>query len=142
MFGPKTIAAANIQDISTLVKVLQRESIDAAIDDDGDLVATVEGTKMVVHVFEDVKLLAYMAPFGITKAISIEQKHEFVNHLNNEYMLARFSIREENPMVLLAEYYFPYEDGLTSAQIATSMRQFAETTQYTLDVCDTDDWVD
>jgi hypothetical protein len=141
MFGWMIISEADIEQISNLAEVLQRESIDAAIDDDGDLVATVEGTKVVVHVSEDVKLLAYMAFFSFTNAISLERKYEFVNRLNNEYMLARFSIGKQDPTLLLAEYYFPYEGGLTPVQIVTSMRHFAEATQYTLEVCDVDDWV-
>jgi len=141
MFGWKIIAEADIEKISNLAEVLQRESIDAAIDDDGDLVATVEGTKMLVYVSEGAELLAYMALFRITNAVSLERKYEFVNRLNNEYLLSRFSIREQDPTLLLAEYYFPYEGGLTPAQIVNSMRQFAEATQYILEVCDVDDWV-
>ena len=75
--------------------------------------------------FENLNLLRYVTVFAVKESASTESKFAFVNQLNDDYILCRFSIHGHQPDMLIADYYLPFDKGVTPFQIVTSLRLFA-----------------
>ncbi|MDE2845951.1 MAG: YbjN domain-containing protein [Gemmatimonadota bacterium] len=121
----RELISENQVTTETLVALFERAFYKVQVDSDGDVVITVDGNIVYVSVIENLNLLRYVTVFQVRESVSTESKLALVNHLNDDYILCRFSIYEQQPDLLIADYYLSFEKGITAFQIVTSLRLFA-----------------
>lgn len=110
-----------------------------SLDEDGDLLVRTGGQRVLVTVDEDQKLLKYMAIYGVKETSPLELKHALVNRMNEGFIFVRFSVPEQQPSVLMADYYLPYEEGIPTFQIISAIRLFVWVIPNAIRVCDDND---
>lgn len=111
------------------------------LDDDGDIFVRAEPTSVYVSVNRDNRLLRYAAHYRIDENASLESKHAFVNKLNDSVVFCRFSIPDVYEDTLVADYYLPFEEQITSFQIVSAFRLFTQIVPNAIRDCDDDDLV-
>lgn len=112
--------------LEKLKDVLDRAFINTSIDRDGDLIAEVNNLNTYVDLYEDKKIIKFMMLLGIDERRTPEEKRAFVNKLNDKVIFTRFAIPEHRNDVLVADYFLPYEKGITGFQIVSSLRLFGK----------------
>lgn len=124
-------------DVTTakLCGLFKRAYMKATLDG-GQLSVDSDGPRVLVEVEENHKLLKFMALYMMRDDAALESKFEFMNRLNSSVIFARFSIPGDHPGVLVADYYLPFEEGITSFQIVTSLRLFARVVPGAIQACD------
>jgi hypothetical protein len=113
-----------------------------SIDEDGDLKVQVDDLRVILSIHDGQKLLKMMAIFGVNESSPLELKHAFVNKMNDVYILTRFSIPEQRSDVLLADYFMPYEGGISTHQLVSTTRTFARIARSAIRDCDEHDLVE
>ncbi|MCS1408363.1 MAG: hypothetical protein M2R45_01538 [Verrucomicrobia subdivision 3 bacterium] len=125
-----------------LVALFKRAYFSVSLDEDGDLcVGTDDIRRVFVIIYEDYKLLRYFALFGLWEKASLESKRAFVNKMNDKFNFVRFSVFEDHPNVLVADYYLPFEEGIPAFQIVSALRLFSRLAYRILREYDEDDLV-
>ena len=118
--------AENEVTTENLAAIFKRAFFSTSLDEDGDLfVQTDDIRRVYVIVDERHKLLSYRALFSVKETASLESKHAFVNKLNDDYILVRFSIMESHSDCLAADYSLPFEEGIPAFQIGSALRRFS-----------------
>lgn len=112
--------------IEKLKDVLDRAFINASIDSDGDIVAEVNDLNTYVQLYEDKKMIKFMMLLGVDKRRTPEEKKDLVNKLNDKVIFARFAIPDHQEDALVADYFLPYEKGVTGFQIVSAIRLFGK----------------
>ena len=119
--APTQWISAKEISLDRILSVFQNAYIDAEIDEDGDLcVRTENGIKVLISVNDANALLHFVAIYGLREDASEAQKLGFVNRLNDEIILVRFSVANENTLV--ADYYLPYGQGVSPFHIVSVVR--------------------
>jgi len=119
--SPVQWISANEISLQQILGVFQNAYLEAEIDGDGDLcVRTENGIKILISINEANALLHFVAIYGLSEDASEAQKLAFVNRLNDEIILVRFSVANENTLV--ADYYLPYGQGVSPFHIVTVVR--------------------
>lgn len=128
--------------VSNLAEIFKRAFFKTSLNEHGELVVQTDGPKVIVAVDQDNNLLKFMSVFGFKESARLELKHAFVNKMNDEIILDRFSIPKGQPDVLLADYYLPYEEGIPAFQIVSTIRLFARVAMGAVHRCDENDLVE
>jgi len=126
----------------SLAALFKRAFMSTSFDEDGDLIVQTDGPRVFVSVDEEKKLLKYMAIYGVKESSPLELKHAFVNKMNDEIIFVRFSIPEQRPDILMADYFLPYEEGIPTFQIVSAIRLFARIVPGAIRACDDNDLVE
>lgn len=121
-----------------LAKIFSRAFFKTSVDIDGDLAIHCEGLITALIICKNQKLLRFMTVFRFEESASESQRLTFVNRLNDEILLVRFSASSSNPDQLAADYYLPYEGGVPTLQIITAHRLFARVVPNAIGSCDHD----
>lgn len=95
------------------------------LDDDGDVHVNVEPISVFISIDKDTRLLRYSAYYGFHETASLESKLAFVNKMNDDVIFCRFSIPENREDKLVADYYLPFGESISSFQIVSAIRLFA-----------------
>lgn len=125
-----------------LVSLFKRAFMSTSFDDDDDLVVQTDGPRVYVTIDEEKKLLKYMAIYGVNESSSLELKYALTNKMNDNFIFGRFSIPEQRPDMLVADYYLPYEEGIPTFQIVSAVRLFAKVVQSAIRASDDNDLVE
>jgi hypothetical protein len=108
---------------TNILQLFDNAFMKAALDEDKDIrVTTGPGTVFFVKVLQDKKMLKYMSMFGFKESSTEVEKLAFLNKLNSEVILSRFSMPRND--VLLSEYFLSYEKGIPTYQVISSFRLF------------------
>lgn len=125
----------------TLQQCFKAAFLKTEIDEDGDLrVQSDFGINPFVMLEQDRKFIKFMSVFSLKESFTEEKKLKFINKLNDEVILVRFSMPEAD--MLSAEYYLFYEEGILPYQIIHSFRKFAKITVQAIEEYDTEDLVE
>lgn len=134
--GATEIIPENEITIENLAGLFKRAFFSTSLDDDGDLAVKTDGLLIYIAVEKNHKLLKYMTTFGVKETAPAELKYAFVNKMNDEVLLARFSIPEGFPNTLIADYFIPFEEGIPAFQIVSALRLFTRAVSFAIDKYD------
>lgn len=94
------------------------------IDEDGDLRIDDDGIKTFVRLDAKRQLVTYLAAWRLKASVPQERKLQWVNSLNQELVMVRFSV--PRPDSLVCDYQFFYEGGVTPYGLVHHYRQFVK----------------
>ena len=107
-----------------LIKIFEASFLHTAIDDDGDLCVTSDnGLQCYVLGNAEVPLLKIATLCTLREDADESSKRALVDRLNNEVVLARFTLMADS--TLAADYFLPFEFGVEPAQIVSALRWFS-----------------
>lgn len=124
-----------------LAALFKRAFFEVSRDDDGDVVVQTDGPLIFVRV-RDNKLIKYMAVYKLKANTPLERKHAFVNRLNDEVILCRFSVPQQNSDLMIADYYMPFGESVPAFQIVSALRSFSRVVLHALGSYDDDNLVE
>ena len=136
------VIAENEVTTSNLAQIFKRAFFKTSLDDDGDLVVHSDGPRVIVTVNQDNKLIEFMSIYGVKESAPLDMKYAFTNRMNDDIILGRFSIPEQRPDMLIADYYLPFEEGIPAFQIVSVLRLFARVVSSAIRQCDKNDLVE
>ncbi len=114
--------------------------MEASRDEDDNICIKMKlGNISLIQVLSQQKMLKYVSMFGFKAQAEQSEKLDFLNRLNSEIILSRFSMPRGD--VLLSEYFLPYEEGIDSNQIINCLILFERVTTSAIRQLDTDDLV-
>lgn len=116
----------------SLLLILNQAFIQAEIDDDGDLIANVDGQKIILTINKSNKLLKYTALYRLKSSFPLELKHSLINLMNDDVIFSRFSIPDQAPNVLVSDYFLPYESGVIGQHVVSSLRLMARVNNHAI----------
>ena len=120
----ETLISDSDLTVQKLEAVFKAAFMSCSIDSDGDLRIEDRGIKVFLRVNTEKKRLIYTSLWGLkTGAFTESKKLSFLNKLNNEYVLVRFSM--PRPDTLLCDYLMLYEGGVSPFQLVNTYRLFA-----------------
>jgi len=108
----------------TLKDVVERAYLDARIDEDGDLVVTVSGRRVVVTVKERSALVRMWMIFGLKPGATDTELLNFLTELNS-YQMVRFTVDEDRD-TLYIDYYSSFAPELSKRQFVQSLHRFVD----------------
>ncbi|MEN9461263.1 MAG: hypothetical protein RIS84_1283 [Pseudomonadota bacterium] len=126
--------------VDNLLSLFERAFIKAERDEDDDIIVTDNGVTIVVGINIAAKMLKFLSVFGFKEGSIPEKKLTFLNKLNSQVMLSRFSTPTDN--ILTSEYFLLYEKGILNYQIINSLRLFAQITVSSIREFDNDDLIE
>lgn len=94
------------------------------VSDEETLNLDIDGASIYLEVDQDKKMIKFIALAKINAFAPYEQKHDFVNALNDSYVLTRFSLSRKNPERMMADYFIPFTGGIVPLQVITSLHIF------------------
>lgn len=103
----------------TISELLSRAFIENEIDEDGDIVVTLDNFTSLIVVDTDRKLLKFGMSFTLY-AGDEEQKNAYANRLNMNYIFASFYVRNDSAV---GEYYLPFDRGVLAYHIIYTVRK-------------------
>lgn len=109
--------------IRTLEKIFRAAFIKYDRDSDGDLFIEEDGICIFFRVVPDNNRLVLFTIFPLHKRINLVKKAAWANYLNNELVLVRFALSEEDR--LWCDYSLYYDGGLNPIQLISTCRLFA-----------------
>lgn len=101
-----------------------------------------EGLDIYLDVRENIKLLGYSTYFPIKKSASLSQKYALANKMNDSLVMVRFSIFEDDPETLIADYHLSFENGISAFQVIATLRMFSRLVERAIRENDEDDLVE
>lgn len=122
-------------------ELFSRAFYSTRLDDDGDVVVNAEPISVYVSINKGNRLLVYSAYYKVDETAPLESKLAFVNKMNDDVILCRFSIREDHEDRLVADYFLPFGENISSFQIVSALRLFASVVVNAIRDCDDDDLV-
>lgn len=122
-------------------KLFTRAFYSTHLDDDGDVVVNAEPISVFVSINKDNRLFKYSTYYGVDETAPLESKHAFVNKMNDGVVFCRFSIPEDHEDTLVADYFLPFVESISSFQIVSSLRLFASVVVNAIHHYDDDDLV-
>ena len=90
---------------------------------------------------QDNKLIRFVVVYGVKESARLDMKYAFTNRMNDDIILGRFSIPEQRPDMLIADYYLPFEEGIPAFQIVSALRLFVRVVLSAIRQCDKNDLV-
>ncbi|MBP8864753.1 MAG: YbjN domain-containing protein [Anaerolineae bacterium] len=109
--------------IEALENLFRAAFLQVERDKDGDLLVRDEsGVKTIVKLDPDKKLASFFAIWGLTNNFNEAAKLKFVNDLNNDLIMVRFSLPRAD--ILWCDYQFLYEGGVVPFQVVITYRRF------------------
>lgn len=103
----------------TVSDLLSRAFIENEIDEDGDIVVTLDNFTSLIVVDTDRKLLKIGMSFTLY-AGDEQQKNAYANRLNMNYIFASFYVRNDS---VVGEYYLPFDRGVLAYHIIFAVRK-------------------
>lgn len=119
------ILQENEINTSILTSLFKRAFFKTDTDSEGDLLVKTDTANVIVMVNEELKLIKLMCVYGFQENVSEINMLRFLNKMNNEVVLVRFSSPQNRQDILLAEYYLPFESGIDSFHIINTLRFFS-----------------
>lgn len=110
--------------VPTLKDVVERAYLDARIDEDGDLVVTVSGRRVVVTIKERSALVRMWMIFGLKTGATDTELLNFLTELNS-YQMVRFTVDEDRD-TLYIDYYLGFAPELSKRQFVQSLHRFVD----------------
>lgn len=124
-----------------VARLFKRAFMRTIIDEDGDVrVETDAGPKVLISLDEDRKLLKFTTIYGLKDSATEAEKLAFVNKMNDDMIFVRFCVADAD--MLVADYFLPYEQGITAYQIVLTVRLFSRIVPAAIQTCDEDDLVE
>lgn len=105
-----------------LAQVFKRAFFSTSVDSDGDLIVQSDGPRIIVRIDTEKKLVVFLMMLRIKEAASETTKLNLVNSLNSKLILARFAV--PRPDVMTADCTLPFEEGIPTFQIVSTLRLF------------------
>lgn len=125
----------------TIRDIFSRAFYSTDLDDDGDVVVIAEPTSVLISINKDNRLLKYSTYYRVDETAPLNSKLAFVNKMNDDMVFCRFSIPEDHEDTLVADYFLPFGESISSFQIVSSLRLFALVVVSAIRDCDDDDLV-
>ena len=125
----------------TIRDLFRRAFFTTSLDADGDVRIETDDPIVFVSINTDNKLLKYTTVYSFKKTASLESKRAFVNKMNDGVIFCRFSVPEEAPDILTADYYLPFGEGVPAFLVVWALRLFARVVPRAIHDCDDNDIV-
>ena len=122
-------------------ELFSRAFYNTGLDDDGDVVVNAEPISVFISINTNNRLLKYSTYYRVDETAPLESKLAFVNKMNDDLVFCRFSIPEDHEDTLVADYFLPFGESISSFQIVSSLRLFALVVVSAIRDCDDDDLV-
>ena len=122
-------------------ELFSRAFYNTDLDDDGDVVVNAEPISVFISINTNNRLLKYSTYYRVDETAPLESKFAFVNKMNDDLVFCRFSIPEDHEDTLVADYFLPFGESISSFQIVSSLRLFALVVVSAIRDCDDDDLV-
>lgn len=122
-------------------ELFSRAFYNTDLDDDGDVVVNAEPISVFISINKNNRLLKYSTYYRVDETAPLESKLAFVNKMNDDVVLCRFSIPEDHEDTLVADYFLPFGESISSFQIVSALRLFALVVVNAISDCDDDDLV-
>ena len=129
------VTPENIRDL------FSRAFYNTDLDDDGDVVVNAEPISVFISINRNNRLLKYSTYYRVDETAPLESKLAFVNKMNDDVVLCRFSIPEDHEDTLVADYFLPFGESIFSFQIVSTLRLFALVVVNAISDCDDDNLV-
>jgi hypothetical protein len=99
---------------------------EAEIDREGRLIVLTEMALVGIDVLrhKNIKFIRFTSMYKMKDSASIEQKLEFANKMNNNIIMARFSVLEVDQQAMNVVYHLPFWGGVSANHILTAFRLF------------------
>ena len=123
MATPETIPEDEVT-VAILQSLFERAYFNTEIDEDGDLVVRSGDSPVYLEVLRDANLIGYSVYFNLRGDTSPAEKWELTNEMNDSLVMARFSIRDNDTDILIADYHLSFEGGVLALQIVSTLRVF------------------
>ncbi|WP_320150564.1 YbjN domain-containing protein [uncultured Tolumonas sp.] len=122
-----------------LLSILNQAYISGHLDDDGDIVADVDGHTILLTLNKRNKLIKFTALYSLKDSFPLELKHSLTNLMNDDVILSRFSVPDIDANVLVSDYFLPYEAGVLEQNIISSLRMMSRINSHAIRYCDPQD---
>jgi hypothetical protein len=137
---PTFIAAADLTK-ERLLKLFDASNITYTVDDNGDIVTTVGGLKVFAEAMPDKDVLEFYTLYGFTPSASMSQKLALCNRFNDNMLVAKMAIPENDDTTIVISYDIITTGGVAEETITESLSRFATVAQQGLQEYDTDNIV-
>lgn len=114
-----------------ILEIYKAAYIDAQMDDDGDVCATVDGIKFIARTLDDRPFFVISALFGSRPDATREQLLEFANRINYETILVRCCIPNLSPPAVYFDHYTMTAGGITGEEVIRVSQRFVKVIQDT-----------
>lgn len=138
MKSPEVLLTADVNG-PNLLSILNQAFIPGKIDDDGDIIAEVDGHTIIVTLNKKNKLIKFTALYHLKNTVSLELKHSLINLMNDDLIFSRFSVPDNHSDVLVSDYYLPYEAGVIGQNFVSSLRLMSRINNHAIRNCDPQD---
>ena len=135
MMDTSTFLEENEVTPENIASLFRQAFYNASVDEDEDVVIYTENLALFISINSNLKLLQYTALYEFKDFAQTSEKHSFVNSVNDEYVLVRFAADEDT---LCADYFLPYEGGISPLQIVSSLRLFSKIVPIAINSSDDD----
>lgn len=116
---PQTISGEFLHDL------LDSAYIENRLDEDGE-VQVLEGYRFWLRVMPQGKRIKMVAVFGFKSDATLDERLAYVNLVNDDLIAIRASVPLKDPDMLMFDYFFPVEGGVTKRAIVYSVKMFGE----------------
>ena len=127
--------------IESLRSLLDKAFYPSEVDDDGDIEVTIRGRRIYLDLRSSAQFIGYSAYFEVKEHVPLTERHALVNRLNDSMVMVRFSIGEQNPRFLLADYHLSFEGGIAMFQVIATLRAFEQVVAIAISTMDEEDIV-
>ncbi len=119
------ISSANLT-VGRVRTILANAGIECTVDDDGDLIARINSLKVLVKPMPEKELLKFATVLGAKSLVSRGKLVEAANAFNDQMVMVRMCVPEQNSKVVWADYDIVIKEGLSEEQLVAAARRFGE----------------
>ena len=133
MMDTPTFLEENEVTVENIASLFRQAFYNASVDEDDDVVIRIDDLAAFISINRNLKLLKYTALYEFEDFAPSDEKHSFVNRVNDEYVFVRFAAEEDT---LCADYFLLFEGGISPLQIVLSLRLFSRIVPIAINSCD------
>jgi len=141
MLHPELIEPSDFT-IDRLALLLKNAAIPFQRHEDKFLHIEEDSLRAQLVLIEEHHLFVCRTRYGLRSDAPLDQKLALVNRMNDDLIVVRFSVSEEDPDVLIADYFLPYGEGVHAGQVIHSLKLFCAIVKVAVNNCDEDSLVE
>lgn len=130
--------------LPTLLELFHQAQYESSINKNGDFMVLAE-TALVgidVHTADNQRFIRFTSMYKMKEQVPQEQKLAFVNSLNNDVVLCRFSILDTDRSAMNVVYHLPFWGGISGYHVIAAFRLFVHVYANVPSVMDKDSLID
>ena len=121
------LVTPEVLDRDLLWTIYDAAYMDCEKDSDGDTVISERGLKYVATIHESQHAIYLFLAFGLKDGVPFAEQLEYVNYINDKYIVTRASINKDRE-ALVFDYYIWLNGGISRKAIVLATKKFIEVT--------------